>query len=100
MLSCNMLLEALRFKKGAGAPWASEDRWVVGFQPLLFLGMVGVVCRKRDARRDRDLKEMLRCRVCHRRPGKMLSASCKRIAYAALPPIGGREREPFPSIQV
>ena len=88
MLSCNMLLEALKFEEGARAPWASEDRWVVGFQPLLFLGMVGVVCRKRDARRDRDLKEMLRCRICHRRPGKMLRASCKRIAYTALPPIG------------
>ena len=88
MLPCDMLLEALKFKKGAWAPWASEYRWVVGFQPLLFLGMVGVICRKRDARGGSDLKEMLRRRVCHCRSGKMLCACCKRIAYTALPPVG------------
>ena len=60
----HVLLETFKFVKGARAPRAGELYWIVGFEPRLFLRVVGMVRRERNARRGSDLKKVFGRRLC------------------------------------
>ena len=60
----HVLLEPFELMKGARAPRASELDGVVGLKSGLFLRVVGMVSRERNASWDSNLKEVLGGRIC------------------------------------